>query len=168
MQGGPYTAGELFEQVAQAGAVAHEGCGAARFDFFDAPCLETTIGKALSCAGAGQHADLARFGSFGAPCLETTISKALSDSAIAGAVILELFHMLEVASAGSLQGLAALRRRWSVCRLGGLNRVQRGPHTAEELSWQVAQAGAVAPKGLRCCSVRLLWRAMPGAPLPAP
>ena len=71
--------------------------------------------------------------------------------------------MLEVASAGSLQGLAALRRRWSVCRLGGPNRVQRGPHTAEELSWQVAQAGAVAPRGLRC-SVRLLWRAMPGAP----
>ena len=47
---GPYTAEELFEQVAQAGAVAYKGCGAARFDFFDAPCLGTTISKALSCA----------------------------------------------------------------------------------------------------------------------
>ena len=50
VQGGPYTAEELFEQVAQAGAVAYKGCGAARFHFFDAPCLETTISKALSYA----------------------------------------------------------------------------------------------------------------------
>ena len=47
---GPYTAEELFEQVAQAGAVAYKGCGAARFDSFDAPCLGTTFSKALSCA----------------------------------------------------------------------------------------------------------------------
>ena len=90
MQGGPYTAEELFEQVAQAGAVAYKGCGAARFDFFDAPCLKTTISKALSCA------------------------------TIAGAVILELPYMPEIASAGS---------------------------PAEKLSEQVAQASAVAYKG---------------------
>ena len=49
-----------------------------------------------------------RFDFFDAPCLKITISKALSYAIIAGAVVLKLPQILKIASAGSVQGLAAL------------------------------------------------------------